>query len=265
MRSKKRSSRLASAVFALAFAAPVCAQDMMRNVDLSGPQFTRAEMTREEVAAGADAARKRGTPADFSGKSLNGLDLSGLDLNGVNFRAARMNKAKLVGAKLDGAVLDQVWAMASDFSGASLKGAALFASQMQDAKFDGADLTGARITADFSRSSFHKAKFKDANLSADMKNQSMGLMRGVLKSADARDADFEGANMAQTDLQFANFSGANFTGASLMGADAGGADFRGAALGGANLDDLDVTSARIDLAQEKALARAKNASRAFRE
>jgi uncharacterized protein YjbI with pentapeptide repeats len=145
-----------------------------------------AEMARAEGEASLKAAH--GAGADFSGKGLNGLDHSGLDFSNVNFRAARMNKANFSGSTLDGMVLDQVWAVAGDFSGASLNKANLFASQMQDSKFDGDDL---------SRASLHNAKFKDADLAADIKNQSMGLMRAILKSADLRGADFENANLAR--------------------------------------------------------------------
>ena len=195
-------------------ALPATAQDMMQHVDLSSPAFSLAEMTRAEVEATLKAAPGG---ADLSGKSLNGLDLSGLDLHGVNFRAAKMNKAKLTGARLDGAILDQVWAIGADFSQASLKKANLFGSQMQEASCDGADFSGARVTADLSRASLRNANFSGADLAADMRNQSMGLMRAVLKSADLTGAVFENANLGSTDLQFAKFLGANFRGASLAG------------------------------------------------
>ena len=199
-------SRMIVAAAACLLGLPSSAQDMMSHVDLSSPMFASAEMTRAEVEASLKALPGS---ADFSGRSLNGLDLSGLDFSGANLRAARLNRAKLSGAKLDGAVLDQAWAMTADFSGASLKNAHLFGSQMQEAKFDGADLSGARVTADLSRASLRNVKFAGADLAADMKNQSMGLMRGVLRSADLAGADLEGANLAFTDLQFAKFSGAN--------------------------------------------------------
>ncbi len=54
-------------------------------------------------------------------------------------------------------------------------------------------------------------------------------------------------------------------GASLAEAEAGGADFRGAIFGQTNLTGTDVASARIDAAQEKDFAGAKNLERAFRE
>ena len=98
-----------------------------------------------------------------------------------------------------------------------------------------------------------------------MKNQSMGLMRGVLKSADLAGADFEGANLALTDLQFAKFPGANLKDASLAEAEAGGADFRGAILDHTNFMGTDMTSARFKADQEQAFAGAKNLDRAFKE
>src|SRR5262245_38145547 len=185
---------------AAGFLAPsATAQDMMRHVDLSSPAFSLAEMTRAEVEASLKVSRGG---IDLSGKSLNGLDLSGLDLSGANLHAARMNRAKLTGARLDGAVLDQVWAIGADLSRASLKKANLFGSQMQEATCVGADFSFARITADLSRANLRNANFTDADLSADMRNQSMGLMRAVLKSADLTGAIFEGANLGSTDVQF---------------------------------------------------------------
>ncbi|MGH6864497.1 MAG: pentapeptide repeat-containing protein, partial [Methylocella sp.] len=61
------------------------------------------------------------------------------------------------------------------------------------------------------------------------------------------------------------FLGANLKGASLAEAEAGGADFRGAILDHTNFSGTDMTSARIDAAQDKAFAGAKNLERAFRE
>ncbi len=253
--------RLAFFTPALACAWPAAAQDMTHNVDLSSPLYSTAEITRGEI----EKALASGAQLDLSMKSLNGLDLSGLDLSGVNFRAARLNKTKLTGAKLRGATFDQAWAMAADFSGADLSEASLFASQMQDANFDGANLSFARIAGDFSRAHMRKTKFMKANLSADMKNQSMGLMRGVFRSADLSGADFGDANLARADLQFAKFAGTNFTRANLMGAEAGGADFRGAIFADTNLTDCDVTSALIDASNISLFAKAEHLDRALKQ
>ncbi len=65
-----------------------------------------------------------------------------------------------------------------------MKGANLFASQMLRARLDGADLSGARVAADLTGASLVGASIAGANLGADMRNQSMGLMRAVLKSAN---------------------------------------------------------------------------------
>jgi len=183
----------------------------------------------------------------------------------VNFRAARINKTKFAGAKLAGAIFDQAWAVGADFSGADLTKASLFASQMQDTNFDNADLSFARIAGDFSRAHLRKAKFVKADLSADMKNQSMGLMRASFRSADLEGADLESANLARADLQFAKFAGANFAHANLMGAEAGGADFRGAHFDHTALAGCDVTSAQIDTAQLPAFAKADHLDRALKE
>jgi uncharacterized protein YjbI with pentapeptide repeats len=238
----------------------VAAQDMLRHLDLSSPKYTQSDLTRADMEA-AVAAQK----LDFSEKSLNGLDLSGLDLSGANFRAARINKTKFAGAKLKGAILDQAWGIGSDFSGADLSHASLFAAQMQESNFEGADLSQARIAGDFSRARMARAKFRHADLSADMKNQSMGLMHAVFASANLEEANFAGANLSRADLQFAKLHGADLTDANLMGADASGADFRGARLARTNFTDCDLRAARIEADQLDAFHGAANLAQAQKE
>src|SRR3990167_3930133 len=128
------------------------AQDMVEHLDLKSDEFTKTDVTRDDVLAAIAAAGADGV-ADFSGKRLNGLDLSGLDLRKLKLQATRINGANLAGSNLDGVMLDQAWALDSDFSNASFKGASLFSTQLMGAKMDGADFEGARIAADFSRAS----------------------------------------------------------------------------------------------------------------
>ncbi len=174
-------------VTAMAFAAPLAfsslsrGQNMLAGVDLSSPAFTRAELTRADIEA-MIARRSGGAPLNLSDKSLNGLDLSKLDLSGANLREARLNNANFAGADLHGAQLDQVWALKADFTGANLSGASLFGTQMQGAKMDGANFTHARLAGDFTGASLKGANLSDSNASADMKNQSMGLMRAILRA-----------------------------------------------------------------------------------
>ncbi|MFN3869535.1 MAG: pentapeptide repeat-containing protein, partial [Hyphomicrobiaceae bacterium] len=171
---------------------PAAAQDMLQFLDLKSAEFTTSELSRGDVEA-LLAARKPGSPLDLSAKRLNGLDLSGLDLSGANLQSARINRTNFKNAKLDGAVLDQAWALDADFTGATFKGASLFSTQFIGAKMDGADFTAARVAGDFSRASLKGSKFDRADLSADMRNQSMGLMRGVFRSADLDGASFRDA------------------------------------------------------------------------
>jgi len=256
----------APALFCAVLLAPasLCAQDMLQGVDLSQPAYSRSELSRADVET-ALKGRKPGTVVDFSGRSLNGLDLSGLDLSGVNFRAARLNKARLSGANLDGAVLDQAWMMEADLTGASLRGAHAFAAQMQRMRADGVDFSQARLAGDLTGASLRGAKFNGTNLSADMKNQSMGLMRAVLRSTLLEGAQFRGANLMSADLRFARAAGADFTDANLMNADASGADLAGVILAGANTKELDVDSAQIDAAAAGALQNAQHLDRARRK
>jgi uncharacterized protein YjbI with pentapeptide repeats len=259
MRLRLFFSRAAIAAL-LFFPAALRAQDMLQGVDLSQPAYSQSEMSRADVEAALKAGK-----ADFSGRSLNGLDLSGLDLSGANFRAARLNKARLSGARLDGAILDQAWLLQADLTGASLKGVHAFAAQMQKIRGDGADFSSARLAGDLSGASLRGATFDDANLSADMKNQSMGLMRAVLRSAILEGARFRRTNLMSADLRFIHAAGADFTWANLTNADASGSDLTGAIFSGATTKDLDLDSARIDAAAEMALRDARHLDRARRQ
>ena len=89
------------------------------------------------------------------------------------------------------------------------------------------------------------ANFKDADVSADMKNQSMGLMRGVFRSTDLEGASFQNANMARVVLEYARLRGANLRDANLMGSELAGADLNGPYVAGANFNQADVNSARL--------------------
>ena len=143
---------LPAIILACAIVHAVGAQDLLRFLDLNSDDFTKADMTRGEIAAALADAGPTGL-LDLSGKRLNGLDLSGLDLRRAKLQAARLNRANLAGANLDGVTLDQSWALDADLTGASLRGASLFATQLIGAKLDRADLTAARIAGDLSRTS----------------------------------------------------------------------------------------------------------------
>jgi len=245
----------------LSWLTPAAGQGLLAGVDLSQPAFSRSELSRQQVV---DLIRKRGDgeTLDLSNKSLNGLDLSGLDLSRANLRAARLVRAKLAGAKLDRAVLDQAWLLEADLTGASLVGAHLFAAQMQRLRADDADFSRARVAGDLTGASLRRAKFVEADLSADMKNQSMGLMRAVLGQAHAEGANFMAADLMSADLTFLHARGASFAGADMKGADAAGADFLGANFDGAKVQGLDLDSASIDASAKPALQDAKRLDRA---
>jgi len=251
----------------LSLASTVRAQSMLDQVDLSSPAMTTAEIDRPGLLKKL-AAVPPGGRADLTGMRLSGLDLAGVDLSGAILRNARLNNTRLNGARLDGAILDQAWALKADFSDASLKGARLFATQLVGARLTRADLTGARIAGDLTGSDLRNAKLDGADLSADMKNQSMGLMRAILKQAKLDGASLKGANLSRVMAEFASFRGADLSDANLASAELGGADLTGANIAGADLGNADVTSTRlIDLKGEgsaRNMDKLRNATRAFR-
>ena len=112
-----------------------------------------------------------------------------------------------------------------------------------------------------------RARLDGADLSADMRNQSLGLMRGVLRSARLDGASFENANLSRAVLEFASLRDAIFRGAKLNGSELSGADFRGADVAGADFDNADVTSTRLiglrGRDQARNLGRVRNLDRAL--
>ncbi len=54
------------------------------------------------------------------------------------------------------------------------------------------------------------AIFNDAMLAPDLTNQSMGLMRGILKGANLEGASFKGANLMRSAFEYASLKGRRF-------------------------------------------------------
>jgi uncharacterized protein YjbI with pentapeptide repeats len=147
--------------------------------------FSAAQVRAIAAAATADK------PADLSGKSLENLDLSNLDLrranlSGANLFGAKLDSTDLSGANLSGAKLDLAWIMRANVTSADLSNASFFGlvvssgldiSLAEAPIFKGAKFSGARIIARLSRFDLRGADFTGAKMGADMKNQSMGLMR----------------------------------------------------------------------------------------
>src|SRR5260370_677353 len=118
-------------------------------------------------------------------------------------------------------------------------------AQPRSYRHDGADLSKARVAADLTGASLVGASIADAQLGADMRNQSMGLMRTVLKSANLERLNARGADLSRVDLEFASLKGADLTGASLKSAQLGGADLTGVTVIGTDFDGADLASAKL--------------------
>ena len=196
-------------------------------------------------------------PADLSRKSLENLDLSNVDFKRANLSGANLFGAKLVGAdlsgtNLSGAKLDLAWIMRANFTNADLSNASLLGlvvssgldiSPAEAPVFRGANFSGAHIIARLSRFDLSGANFANAKMGADMKNQSMGLMRADLSGSNLSGANFSGADLSRALMRFADLTGANLSRANLMGADLSGADLTDADLTGADATEADLGGA----------------------
>ena len=131
----------------------------------------------------------------------------------------------------------------ADLTNASLLGlvvsTGLDFSAAEAPSFKTANFSGARIIARLSRLDLRGANFSRAKMGADMKNQSMGLMRADLSGANLAGANFTKADLGRASLRFANLAGANLSGANLEGADLSGADLTGADLTGVDATEAD--------------------------
>src|SRR3989454_9608750 len=166
----------------------------------SAPQQTPQgeRLTRDQVLAALAAATPQ-HPLDLTGKDLSGLDLAGVDFKranlsrcrcvGTNFSKAQMfsvtlsdavaSQAVFAGTTLDVAVMYRV-----DLRHANLRDASLFATILMGADLSDADLTGARVIAVMTNAKLVRTMLAHANLGADPGNQSMGVMRTDVTSAD---------------------------------------------------------------------------------
>lgn len=250
---RRLSVALAGALFALSLAAMslaalpprgAAAQDLTQFLDLTSDEFTKSDMTRSDIEAALKALAP-GEILDLSGKRLNKLDLSNLDLTRAKLTSTRINGCNARNSKFDGISLDGAWALKSDFTGASFVGASLFQTQMMDAVVDRANFAHAMVGADLSRASLRGASFVDARLAPDLTNQSMGLMRGVLKSAKLDGASFVRADLKRSAFEFASLRGVDFTDADLEGSELAGADLTGANVANANFAKADVNGATL--------------------
>ena len=226
---------------ALALVAAVLLQPAALAADWPGHK----RLTREQVIAALAAAG-----ADFYATNLSGLDLAGIDFKGANLTAAVLNRANLAGANLSRCNLTVSFAEGANLAGANLQGAMMFSMQLQGADLRGANLSGARLIGDLRRANLEQAVLTKMNGAADMKNQSMGLMRANLVSANLKGANLSGSDFSRGDFSFSDLSGANLAGTKLSGAELSGTDLRGANLAGADLSgskliDTDFTGANL--------------------
>ena len=222
---------------------------------LAAPRMTRADV-QAVLRARSSGATPPGPPAAFAGWSLDSADLHGLDLAGADFShanlfAANLSDANLTGANLSGARLDLAWLMRTNLTRANLAGALLHgpvvAPGMADDPKDapilvGANLSGAKVIARLNGNA-EGANFAHADLGADIRNQSMGMLRTDFSGANLRHARFTDAMLSYALMRFADLTGADLRGARLIYADLSGADLTGADLTGADLTHADLTDA----------------------
>jgi uncharacterized protein YjbI with pentapeptide repeats/uncharacterized RDD family membrane protein YckC len=179
-------------------------------------------------------------------------DLSGAELKTANLTGALLSRVLLDRANLTGAVLNRANLSSARLSQTNLSGASLIEANLQQSMLERASLTGANLG--------------NANLAfADLRSALLGQVKAVgaqfqsanlrqtdwqqadLSFADFREAHLEEANLSAAQLNNANLQNAQLQNANLQEADLRNADLRGADLEGANLQGaLFVSAAPAD-------------------
>jgi uncharacterized protein YjbI with pentapeptide repeats len=116
-------------------------------------------------------------PLDLSAHNFSNVDLNKVDFKAANLSASVFNGANLHEAKLDGVNLTVAFLEHANLSGASFRKAEMFSVQVSGADLRGADLADARVIGDLRNTNLTGAHLERLRGAADMKNQSMGLMR----------------------------------------------------------------------------------------
>ena len=210
----------------------------------SGPRSSKAKDNKPPTELGprnlegSDLRDAKLSGADLHGADLNSADLSGSALSGANLNTASADAASLAGsnlsqATLQGSVLSAADLHRANLREASLKSANLHGSPMAEADLTGACLDGSDLTATILDeailigASLVNARLDEARLlGADLSEcnaQGASFVR-----VDASRADFDSANLRDTQFDDAVLSGASLRGADLTGASLPRADLRGA-------------------------------------
>ena len=172
--------------------------------------------------------------------SARGADLSGIDFRGADLRGSDFKGANLAGANLENVNLDLVVASQANLSGANLSKASLYGVVLLGANLRGANLSGALLVGNLGKADLEDARLEGLRGGANMKNQSMGLIRLRIQYARLDRAVLKNADLSVCDARFASFAGADLEGADLSRCDLRGTDFTGA-----NLDRANFSGARI--------------------
>lgn len=228
----------------IAIALPAASQDMMDKVDLTTPEWNESDTSRAELEELLEQTTD-GEVVDLTNRRFSGLDLSGIDFKGADMRWTRMNNTVLINANFRNANLDLAWMVGANMKNADFSGASLFSTQMRLSTLNEAIFDNARIVANFKGADLTGASFRHANMAADMKNQSMGLMGTVMTSSKLFGADFSGADMSRVNAEFAKFNNAILDDVNLFGSKLGGADFSGASVKNLVLNDADLQSTTL--------------------
>lgn len=165
---------------------------------------------------------------DLSGVNLSGVDLSNAFLEFVNLSGANLDGANLSGSRLFGANLTN-----ASLNNAQLDDASLIGANLTDTNFDGADLSGVIFSGstldgtNFSNTDLTNAQFRFVNQSV-----SRLVALGEIEPVNFSNADLTDAKFRLAVLRDANFAGADLSAAD----DIYGADFTGANLESTQLE-----------------------------
>jgi uncharacterized protein YjbI with pentapeptide repeats len=199
--------------------------------------YKHLEKIREGVTSwNVWRTENQGVEPNLLGADLQQLELKSAHLRGADLRAANLNGTYLVEADLAFANLDGAYLHEANLSGANLRGAKLRGVKVSETHFANADL---RVSQFHVAENLEGADFE----SADLRNSELPAAR--LGAVNLKDARLNGAFMRSANLTEAILRGVDFTGANLHGALLRNADMQRADLSSTYIVQADLSNANL--------------------
>lgn len=193
----------------------------------------------------------------FQGCNLAGANLSKLDLRHINFRYANLRNANLKGANISGANFERADLYQSNLEGTQLIGTNLAFANLENSNLraitvmpddgDGHNANG--LSPHFNRVSLDQLDQQQIIYPQNDSSRASMHLRANFECANLRNTNLEGSRLAESNLRMAILRGSNIQNCDLTRAILIGADLENCDLSGSNLNEANLRKANVKGAQ----------------